>query len=111
MTTIATYPSTGQSVRAVDAPHKTTELLDNVAKGAHETIDFLSDTAAPLAQQLHEGVDRASETVIAGAEQVDALQQMWLDRARKKVHAHPLLSLGAAVAAGLLISRMARRRA
>ena len=78
---------------AEDAEH----LLDRVVQGAHDGIDALADTAAPHVQRLQEGFAVARDT---GEE--------WAESVRCTVRQHPLASLAAAAALGMLVARLTR---
>ena len=72
-------------------------MLDETTARAHGAVDQVAAAAAPAAQWLEE----QSETLGAGGEKL-------LDSTCKYVAAHPLQSLGMALAAGYLISRLTR---
>jgi ElaB/YqjD/DUF883 family membrane-anchored ribosome-binding protein len=72
-------------------------ILNEATARAHGAVDQIADAAAPAAQWLEE----QSETLTASGEKL-------LDSTCKYVAAHPLQSLGLALAAGYLISRLTR---
>ena len=72
-------------------------MLDETTARAHGAVDQVAAAAAPAAQWLEE----QSETLSASGEKL-------LDSTCKYVAAHPLQSLGMALAAGYLISRLTR---
>lgn len=72
-------------------------VLNKVAARAHGAVDQVADAAAPAAQWLEE----QRETLSAEGDKL-------LRSTSKYVAAHPLQSLGLALAAGYLISRMTR---
>jgi ElaB/YqjD/DUF883 family membrane-anchored ribosome-binding protein len=72
-------------------------ILKQATARAHGAVDQVADAAAPAAEWLEE----QSETLTTSGEKL-------LDSTCKYVAAHPLQSLGLAVAAGYLISRLTR---
>ena len=72
-------------------------ILNDTTARAHGAVDQVADAAAPAAQWLEE----QSEALTASGEKL-------LDGTCKYVAAHPLQSLGMALAAGYLISRLTR---
>jgi ElaB/YqjD/DUF883 family membrane-anchored ribosome-binding protein len=72
-------------------------ILNKATARAHGAVDQVAEAAAPAAQWLEE----QSETLTANGENL-------MDSTCKYVAAHPLQSLGLALAAGYLISRITR---
>lgn len=72
-------------------------ILNQATARAHGAVDQVAGAAAPAAQWLEE----QSATLTASGDKL-------LDSTSKYVAAHPLQSLGLAVAAGYLISRLTR---
>lgn len=72
-------------------------ILSETTARAHGAVDQAAAAAAPAAQWL----EQQGETLSAGGEKV-------LESTCKYVAAHPLQSLGLALAAGYLISRLTR---
>jgi ElaB/YqjD/DUF883 family membrane-anchored ribosome-binding protein len=84
---------------------------------AHQTVDRLAENAHPavdrLAEGAHEAVDRlagmattTAERIGRQAEQLNASRQRLGDSCSAYVHDNPLTSIGLAVAAGYLLSRL-----
>jgi len=73
------------------------ETLDKVTARAHGALNKVVDNVAPAAQWLEEQGETLSNT-----------GEKLMDSACKYVAAHPLQSLGLALAAGYLISRLTR---
>lgn len=69
--------------------------VDRIASGAHQAVDRLADVAASAADSLS----------TRGAQIRDA-QEKLTGQARSYVTAHPLATVGIAVAAGFLLSRL-----
>lgn len=72
-------------------------ILNKATARAHGAVDQVADAAAPAAQWLEE----QGETLTNSGEKL-------VDSTRKYIAAHPLQSLGLALAAGYLISRITR---
>ena len=72
-------------------------MLNKATARAHGAVDQIADAAAPAAQWLEE---QGESLTISGDKLVDGTC--------KYVAAHPLQSLGMALAAGYLISRLTR---
>jgi ElaB/YqjD/DUF883 family membrane-anchored ribosome-binding protein len=72
-------------------------MLNKATARAHGAVDQVADAAAPAAQWLEE----QGESLTSGGEKL-------VDSTCKYVAAHPLQSLGMALAAGYLISRLTR---
>ena len=73
------------------------EMLNKPTARAHGAVDQVAEAAAPAAQWL----EQQGESLTANGENL-------VDRTSKYVTAHPLQSLGLALAAGYLISRLTR---
>ena len=91
--------------------------VDAATVAAHRTIDSASDKARPALDQIvsgaHVAVDRASvaATHAAGTlgvkgDQLNVSGQKLMDHAEGYVRQHPVASLGMAVAAGYILSRL-----
>ena len=93
--------------------------VDKASAGAHDAIDRVSDAARPMVDRLasgaHQAVDKlasaagqAAETLGVKGEQLKNAQAQALEQARLYVREHPVASLGIAVAAGFVLSRVLR---
>jgi len=71
--------------------------LNKATIRAHGAVDQVADAAAPAAQWLED----EAETLARGKEK-------FLETTSKYIAAHPLQSLGLAIAAGYLLSRLTR---
>lgn len=111
----------GTATNGGDLEHKLEHGVERVTGAAHHTIDSLSDAAQPAIENLrsgaHKAVDSAGDaaTHAAGALGVkgDQLQEKGkeiVERAGGYVREHPVASLGMAVAAGYLLSRLLSSR-
>ena len=71
--------------------------LNKATIRAHGAVDQVADAAAPAAQWLEDELD----ALASGREK-------FLETTSKYIAAHPLQSLGLAIAAGYLLSRLTR---
>jgi ElaB/YqjD/DUF883 family membrane-anchored ribosome-binding protein len=89
----------------------------NSVNSAHNTINKAADAARPavdrIASGAHQAVDRLAEVASTAADtlsvrgaQIRDAQAKLTGQARSYVSAHPLATVGIAVAAGFLISRL-----
>lgn len=69
--------------------------VDRAASGAHETVDHLADMAS-----------RAAESAQLKSEEFREMQAKFMENATQYVQTHPMASLGIAMAAGFLLSKM-----
>lgn len=63
-------------------------------------------TVHRVAQKAHEAVDKIEQTLGTSSEKVMTLQQEYGDMCREHVKANPLVSIGAAFAAGVVFSKL-----
>lgn len=95
--------------------------IDNATAGAHQTIDKVSEAARPAVDRVatgaHQVVDKlagvaasAAETIGAKGEQLKLAQDKLTEASRDYVRENPLTSIGIAVAAGFLLSRLLTSR-
>jgi ElaB/YqjD/DUF883 family membrane-anchored ribosome-binding protein len=91
--------------------------VDAATTAAHHTIDSVSDAAGPalshIVSSAHGAVDRAGVAATHGAgtlglkgDQLSDGGKQIAERAGSYLREHPLASLGMAVAAGYLLSRL-----
>jgi ElaB/YqjD/DUF883 family membrane-anchored ribosome-binding protein len=84
------------------------DLVQRVAQGAHQTIDSLAERAGPQVHRLQEGLHETEQMVRQRAEQAKEMAGEWTENLRGTVRQHPLTSLAAALAAGVLLARLTR---
>ena len=88
----------------------TDRTLDRFVQGAHQAVDSLAAKAGPAVERLKSSMGTASDSMHQRADQLNALQEEWIESARATVREHPIASLAAAVAVGMLISRLTSSR-
>ncbi len=89
------------------------ETMDRIASGAHKGIDAASRAAHPTidraASSAHKAVDNADELANQAAEALDRAGdkgQELLNAGTAYMREHPLLTIGIAVSAGYVLSRV-----
>ena len=100
---------------------KSTNTLDQAGQSLHEAINRTADATRPAVDRLaggaHSAVDKvasvaghAAEIYGAKSEQLKYATDQAVGTARSYVRDHPLATVGIAVAAGYLVSRLLRGR-
>jgi ElaB/YqjD/DUF883 family membrane-anchored ribosome-binding protein len=80
-----------------EAARKAAPAVDRIAKAAHQAVDSAAGVAAP-----------AADWIVEQGEHLNEAQKKMVDDLCKYVSANPMKSVGIAVAAGFLLSRMIR---
>lgn len=113
-------PSSTSTTSATDTTTRNPEgVVDRASSSAHAAVDEAARKASPaidhVAEMAHHAVDAAAQGVAPAAEWLSehrdtfkATEQQLLADTRNYVHAHPLASLGMAVVAGFVLSRILR---
>ena len=83
-------------------------LLKNAARGAHDTIDRLADSAEPAVRQISASVAAAEDALQAKANALRQTRDEWLDELRGQVRSQPLAAIAVAAALGALLARITR---
>jgi ElaB/YqjD/DUF883 family membrane-anchored ribosome-binding protein len=100
-----------------DGSRTLARTVDQASTGAHDVIDKVSDAARPVVDRIasgaHQAVDKiasaagqAAETLGVKGEQLKNAQVRVMEQCRGYVRDHPVTSLGIAIAAGFLLSRL-----
>ena len=95
--------------------------VDQVGAGAHDVIDKASNAARPMVDRIasgaHVAVDKiagatvqAADSLGVKAEQLKNIQDQALAKCQAYVRENPVTSLGMAVAAGYLLSKLLSSR-
>jgi ElaB/YqjD/DUF883 family membrane-anchored ribosome-binding protein len=98
-------PTTAGSETAAAAEN----AVNRAAQSAHAMVDRVAEKAQPAVERVRSGISSASETLETGVEHLGEMQDRWLEDCRGCVRDHPLASVGLAVAAGVLLSRLMAR--
>lgn len=85
------------------------DAVHRAARSAHAIVDRVAETAAPAVERLLSGVSSASDKLHSGADDLGEMQERWVEGARVYVRDHPLASIGVAIAAGFVLSRLMAR--
>jgi ElaB/YqjD/DUF883 family membrane-anchored ribosome-binding protein len=113
--------ATNGGASADNLQHTLEHGVERATLAAHHTIDSLSDAAQPTIDHLRAGAHKAVDsaggvaTHAAGAlggkgDQLQDSGKRIVERAGGYVREHPVASLGMAVAAGYLLSRLLSSR-
>lgn len=73
------------------------ETVDRAARGVHDTVDRFADAANRTVERMNEGSGKFNET-----------RDRLMAETRSYVQTHPIATIGIAVAAGFLLSRIMR---
>jgi len=107
---------TAESI-AKESSRTAARAVDQASAGAHTAIDKVSDAARPMVDRVssgaHRAVDkiagvanRAAETLGVKGGQLKDVQARAMEQCRGYVRDNPLASIGIAVAAGFVLSRL-----
>lgn len=105
------------TLNSSDGTRTMARAVDQASAGAHNVIDKVSDAARPavdrVASGAHMAVDKiagaagqAADTLGAKGEQLKEAQGRIMELGRNYVRDNPVTSLGIAIAAGFLLSRL-----
>jgi len=86
------------------------DTMNRVVQGAHQAVDRIAERAAPVVERLKTSMTGASDSMHSSVEQWSAMQEEWVETARTTVREHPIASLAAAVAAGMVLSKLLSSR-
>ena len=120
-TTGKTMTSTGTNDMTGNMTSGVARTVDQATSGAHRAIDKATDAARPavdkVATSAHQMVDKiagaattAADTLGEKTGQLRDAQARLADSCREYVRENPIASLGIAVAAGFLLSRLLSSR-
>ena len=92
--------ASGSMHRAIDsAAEAASPALKHMTTGAHNSVDKLAN-----------GINHTAETISTKSTQLHHLQHQLAENTRTQVRSHPLLSVGVALAGGVLFSWWLSRR-
>ncbi len=104
-----------------DGSHSSIPSVPEARAGVHNAIDKVSDAARPMVDRIasgaHQTVDKiagvatqAAETLGVKGEQLKNFQAQAMEQCRGYVRENPVASLGIAIAAGYLLSKLLSSR-
>ena len=85
-------------MEATDKTNTVDDTVDRLRSGAHSTVDKLANATTQAAEALGQN------------EQLKNVEQQFVEDCRGYIHKNPVASLGIAVGAGFLLSRLMSRR-
>ena len=86
-------------MEATDKTNTVDDTVDRLRAGAHSTVDKVANATTQAAEALGQK-----------GEQLKNVEQQFLDNCRGYIHKNPAASLGIAVGAGFLLSRLMSSR-
>lgn len=86
------------------------ESVDQAALNLHEMVDRFAAQARPAVEHALALASDVQERLREKYGDLSAMEKELVDKARTCVRDHPMVSIGVAVAAGLLISRLTSSR-
>lgn len=84
------------------------DLMGRVVQSAHATIDRIAEQAAPNVQSVLDSVNEANELLHEHADYAVEMGEEWAHLLRSTVREHPLASVVAAAALGMVVARILR---
>jgi ElaB/YqjD/DUF883 family membrane-anchored ribosome-binding protein len=85
-------------MEATDKANTVDDTVDRLRSGAHSTVDKLANATTQAAEALGQN------------EQLKNVEQQFVEDCRGYIHKNPVASLGIAVGAGFLLSRLMSSR-
>ena len=82
----------------------------NGGSTAHETVDRMASGAHEAVDRIAEATNDTADSLEAKGRHLKDVQEQWFASVREYVHANPATSLGIALAAGFLASRILSSR-
>ena len=79
-----------------------------MTRGAHQAVDRIAERAAPAVDQVRSAAERATDVVGSKLDEFSTMQDEWMESMREQVRSRPLVIIGAAVLAGLILGRLMR---
>lgn len=103
---MATKPtkSTGSSRAAENH-----EVIDKTADKLHESVDKLADGARQVDDKVRDQARRTEEKLSTAVDDVREHSEQLIGQTTGFIKANPLLSMGLAVVAGIVLDRIMRR--
>lgn len=77
---------------------------------AHQTVDHMASGAHEAVNRFAEATNNATDNLEEKGQQLKEVQEQWFENVREYVSANPGTSLGIALAAGFLASRILSSR-
>ena len=102
VTEASAWPDSNKIVPAAEV------RIDGAVQGAHDTVDRLASTAAPMVRQLGDDVAAAKEVLHEKADQLRHTRDEWAQGMRTTVRRKPLACIAGAFALGFVVARITR---
>ncbi len=82
----------------------------NRDNAAHQTVDHMASGAHEAVNRFAEATNNAADNLEEKGKQMKEVQELWFENVREYVRANPGTSLGIALAAGFIASRVLSSR-
>ncbi|GAB2927747.1 hypothetical protein [Rheinheimera gaetbuli] len=86
------------------------KAIDHAAEAASPAIKHMTTNAHTTVDKMANGANHAADAIATKGTQLHHLQQQLADNTRNQVRNHPLMSIGIALAGGVLFSWWLSRR-
>ena len=86
-------------MKATENTNTVDDTVDRLRSGAHSAVDKVANATT-----------EAAEVMVQKGEQLKNVEQQFLENCRGYIHKNPVASLGIAVGAGFLLSRLMSSR-
>ncbi len=102
------YPTSNQEVpsNSGNGSGSSPSAMQRAVQGAHAAVDNVARRIETAVDRVKSGAQTTAQTVQEGAGEIAEMEREMLESVRSTVRAHPLLTIGLAVAAGMLLSRL-----
>jgi ElaB/YqjD/DUF883 family membrane-anchored ribosome-binding protein len=94
---------------APEAANAAEDTVKRVAQGAHTMVDQAAEKGGPTIERLCSGVNNVAEAVQSTTKELSEIQERWVANTRGCVRDHPLLAIGVALGAGMIVRRLMER--
>jgi ElaB/YqjD/DUF883 family membrane-anchored ribosome-binding protein len=84
--------------------------IDKAAEAVRPTVDRVASGAHHVVDEVAQAAKQTADSVSAKGEQLKNAEQQMVEYSREYMQKHPIASLGIAVAAGFLLSRILSSR-
>ncbi|WP_210401701.1 hypothetical protein [Lacimicrobium sp. SS2-24] len=84
--------------------------INSAAEAGSPAIEQMTASAHDTVDKMASGVNHAAEAMSKKGQQLNHLQQQLTEGTREQIRSHPLMSLGVAMATGMLFSWWLSRR-
>lgn len=104
----APYPTSSDpdSFSASGAAASAQGMVNRAVQGAHAAVDTVARKVESAVDRFKTGASSTAESVQQGAGEIAEMEKAMMESVRSTVRDHPLITVGLAVVAGMLLSRI-----